>query len=93
MEIIRELGDLERERDRLTNRLRRRTRQTISRNNFSDLEEQYSHLKEVNSRFFYKVDDWTDLLETNEDGEPVYPQRGMPESRYNPDNEDLARKP
>ena len=81
MEIIRELGDLERERDKTTNRLRRRARQTISRNNISYLEEEYSHLKEVHARFLSKVEDWTDLLETNEDGEPTYPERGMPESR------------
>ena len=92
MEIIRELADLERERDRITNRLRRRACQTISRINFSELEEEYSHLKEVHSRFLSKVEDWTELLETNEDGEPEYPQRGMPESRYSPDNEELTRK-
>ena len=92
MEIIRELADLERERDKITNRLRRKARQTISRINFSELEEGYSHLKEVHSRFLSKVDDWTELLETDEEGEPEYPQRGMPESRYNPDNEELSRK-
>ena len=56
------------------------------------MKEGYSHLKEVHSRFISKVDDWTELLETNEDCEPVYPLRDMPESKYNPDNEDLSRK-
>ena len=44
------------------------------------------------NRFTSKREDWIELLGTNEDGEPTYPQRGMPESRYNPDNQDLARK-
>ena len=43
-------------------------------------------------RFNSKRENWIKLLGTNEDGEPTYPQRGMPESRYNPDNQDLARR-
>ena len=39
MEVIRELGDLERERDKEANKLRRKARQTILRINFSQLEE------------------------------------------------------
>ena len=92
MEVIRELADLERERDKEVNKLKRKVRQTISRINFSQLEGEYVRVKEIHDRFASKIDDWTELLEANEDGEPAYPQRGMPESRYNPDNEDLARK-
>ena len=92
MEVIRELADLERERDKEANKLRRRARQTILRINFSQLEEGYAHVKEIHNRFTSKREDWIELLGTNEDGEPTYPQRGMPESRYNPDNQDLARK-
>ena len=65
---------------------------TITRNNFSDLEEEYIRLKEVHSRFPSKVNNWSDLLDTDKEGDPIYPERGMPESRYNPDNEDIARK-
>ena len=90
MEIIHELADLERERDKEVNKLRSKVPQIISRINFSQLEEGYVHVYEIHARFISKIFDWIKLLETNEDGEPAYPQRGMPESRYNPDNEDLA---
>ena len=92
MEIIHELADLERERDKEANKLRRKARHTILRINFSQLEEGYVSVKGLHDRFTSRIDDWIELLETNEDGEPTYPQRGMPESRYNPDNQDLARK-
>ena len=92
MDVIQELADLERERDKEANKLRRRARQTILRINFSQLEEGYARVKEIHDRFTSKREDWIELLGTNEDGEPTYPQRGMPESRYNPDNQDLARK-
>ena len=92
MEIIRELADLERERDKEANKLRRKARQTILRINFSQLEDGYVRVKGLHDRFTSRIDDWIELLETNEDGEPTYPQRGMPESRYNPDNQNLARK-
>merc|ERR1711989_52547 len=91
-DVIRELADLERERDKKANKFRRRAHQTILRINFSQLEEGYTRVKEIHDRFTSKREDWIKLLVTNEDGEPTYPQRGMPESRYNPDNQDLARK-
>ena len=89
MEVIRELADLERERDKQVNKTRRMSRQTITRNTFSGLEEEYIHLKDLHSRFPSKVNDWIDLLDTDKEGDPIYPARGMPESRYNPD---IARK-
>ena len=92
MDVIQELADLERERDKEANKLRRRARQTILRINFSQLEEGYARVKEIHNRFTSKREDWIELLGTKEDGEPTYPQRGTPESRYNPDNRDLARK-
>ena len=49
--IIQELGDLEREREREANRLRRRARQTILRINSSQLEEGYARVKEIHDRF------------------------------------------
>ena len=92
LEVIRELGDLVRERDKEVNKLRRKVHQTITRANFSRLQEDYVRVKGIDDRLASKIDDWTELLEADEDGEPIYPQRGMPESRYNPGNEDLARK-
>ena len=92
MKIIRELADLERERDKEANKLRRKARQTILRITFSQLEEGYVCVKGLHDRFTSRIDDWIELLETNEDGDPTYPQRGMPKSRYCPDNQDLARK-
>ena len=77
MEIIWEIGDLERERDKEANKLRRRARQTILRINFSQLEEGYARVKEIHDRFTSRIEDWIKLLGTNEDGEPTYPQRGM----------------
>merc|ERR1711989_15414 len=91
-DVIRELADLERERDKKANKFRRRAHQTILRINFSQLEEGYTRVKEIHDRFTSKREDWIELRGTNEDGEPTYPQRGMPESRYNPDNQDVARK-
>ena len=75
--VIQELGDLEREREREANRLRRRARQTILRINFSQLEEGYARVKEIHNRFASKREDWIELLGTNEDGEPTFPQSGI----------------
>ena len=55
--VIQELGDLERERDREANRLRRRACQTILRINFSQLEEGYARVKEIHNRFASKRED------------------------------------
>ena len=84
MDVIQDLADLERERDKEANKLRRRSRQTILRINFSQLEEGYAPIKEIYNRFTSKREDWIELLGTKEDGEPTYPQRGTSESRYNP---------
>ena len=92
MDLIRELADLERERDKQVNKTRRMSWQTITSNTFSGLEEEYIRLKDLHLRFPSKVNDWIDLLDTDEEGNPIYQARGIPESRYNPDNEDIARK-
>ena len=60
--------------------------------NFHYLEETNAHVRNIYSRLISKVDDWTELLDTDEQGDPVYLDRGMPESHYNPDIEDLSRK-
>ena len=78
MNIIRDLVDLEREKNKEVNKLRRKVRQTISRINFSQLEEGYVCVNEIHARFISKIDDWTELLETNDDNDPIYPLRGMP---------------
>ena len=51
MEVICELADLERERDKEANKLRRKARQTILRINFSQLEEGYVQVKDIHDRF------------------------------------------
>ena len=89
---VQELGDLEREHDKEVNKLKRRCRQNINLFNFNELENIYIHIRDIHSRFNAKIDDWTELLDENEEGEPIYPERGMSESRYAPDNEDLNRK-
>ena len=89
MEIIQELADLEQERDKEVNKLRRKSHQTISIYNFSELEDIYICVRDIHSRFNSKIDDWTELLDTYQEGDPVYPERGATESRYSPDNQDL----
>ena len=92
MEIIQELIDLERERDKEATRLRRKARQAILRINFSQIEEGYIQVKGLHNRTTSRIDDWIKLLEVNDDGEPTFPDRGMPGARYNPDNQELAMK-
>ena len=68
------------------------TFQLIWRINFSRLEDEYICLKEIHSTFLSKVDHWIKLLDTDEEGNLIYQARGMPESKYNPDNEYIVRK-
>ena len=86
------MADLEKDKDKQINKLRRKSCQTITRINISGLEDDYAHLKDIHSRFNFKADDWIELLDTDEEGDPIYPAAGMPESRYNPDNKDVAKK-
>ena len=57
MEIIQELIDLERERDKEASRLRRKVRQAILRINFSQIEEGYIRVKGLQDRFTSRIDD------------------------------------
>ena len=66
MEILQQMTDLERERAKKTNNLKRKTRQTVSRFNFLDIEETYAHVRNLISRLILKVDNWMELLETYE---------------------------
>ena len=67
-------------------------RQNNTRNTFSGLEQEYIILKDLQTRCPSKVNDWIDMLDSDEEGNPRYPARGMPESRFNPDNEEIIRK-
>ena len=58
MEVIVQIADLERERDRLTNRLRRMCNQSLSRFNFGRMEELYIGLIKLDSTLSLKINDW-----------------------------------
>ena len=92
MDLITQIADLEKERDRFTNRLRRLNRQTLTRFNFEGLEGTFISTTNLNSRLNSRINDWADLLESDEDGDPIYPDRGLPEYRYSPEAEDFLRK-
>ena len=74
MDIIQQNLDLEHERYSEINNLRRKSRQTGSGLNFLDLEEAYACVRNIHSRLISKDDDWTKLLDTDEQGDPVYPK-------------------
>ena len=76
MELIQEITDLERERDKCTNKLRRISRQALSRFNFGVLENLFIGTADLNSRLILRINDWADLLETDQDGNPQYPPGG-----------------
>ena len=92
VETIREITDLERERDKTTNKLRRASCQTLTRFNFGVLEDLFLRTAHFNSRLISRINDWEDLLDTDQDGNPQYPPLGMPESRYSPEGQDFSRK-
>ena len=81
MEVIREIADLESERDKQVNKIRRMSHQTITRNTFSGLEQEYICLKDLHSRLPSRINDWIDPLDADKEGNPIYPARGMPKSR------------
>ena len=68
------------------------SRQTLSRFNFEGLENLFIATTDLNSRLNSRINDWADLLESDEDGNTVYPPRGMPEYCYSPEAEDFLRK-
>ena len=92
MEIIQEIADIERERDKTTNKLKRASCQTLTRFNFGVLEDHFVRIAHLNSRIISRINDWEDLLETDPEGNPQYPPLGMPESHYSPEGEDFSRK-
>ena len=68
------------------------TQGTITKNLFSRLEQEHICLKELHIRIPSRINDWTELLDTNQEGKPIYPERGEGESRYRPDNEEIIRE-
>ena len=80
------------EQEEQVNKFTRRINQLFWRINFSKFQDEYIDLNEIHSMFNSKMKDLIMLLDTDEEGNPIYPARGMPESRYNPDNEDIVRK-
>ena len=73
MEKIREIADLERDRDHLVNRLRRLCSQSITRFNFTRTEDTYISLLNSDSELNLRISEWEDLLDLSEDGTPEYP--------------------
>ena len=73
MELIVQIADLEREQDKYTNRLRRLNCQTLSRFNFEGLEHIIITATHLNSRLNSRINDWADLLDSDEEGNPIYP--------------------
>ena len=55
MEVIQQTADLERERDRTTNRLRRSCNQTLTKLNFGRMEDLYIALMDLNSRLNLRI--------------------------------------
>ena len=47
---------------------------------------------DLDSRLSLRINDWEELLDSDESGNPIYPDRGMPEHRYSPEAEDFSRK-
>ena len=75
--IIAEIGVLERERDRISSRLKRKSRQMLTRFNFQDLEDTHIATIDLYTRLNSRIKDWADLLENDEDGDTIYPNQGV----------------
>ena len=75
--IIAEIGVLERERDKITSRLKRKSCQILTRFNFQDLEDAHITTIDLYSRLNSRIKDWADLLEIDEDGDTIYPNQGV----------------
>ena len=75
-----------------TNKLERASHQILTRFNFGVLEDLFLRTAHFNSRLISRINDWEDLLDTDQDGNPLYPPLGMPESHYSPEGQDFSRK-
>ena len=92
MEVIQQTADLERERDRTTNRLRRSCNKTLTKFNFGRMEDLYIALMDLDSRLSLRINNLEEMLDSDESGNPIYPDRGMPKYRYSLEAEDFSRK-
>ena len=92
LDLVQQISDLERAWDLSVNRLRRLINRNISVVNFSIIEENYRNLHNVNSDLNSRILDWEDLLQTDEEGNPIYLDRGQPELCYSPGTEDFSNK-
>ena len=75
IEVVREISDLKKTRDLTVNRLRRLINWSVSQNNFTIVEDHYLALSNINSEINVKILDWEDLLDLDENGIPIYPDR------------------
>ena len=89
---IQEIADLERDRDRNVNKLKRVCRQRLSRFNFAALEDIFVTTADLNQRIISRISDWEELLDSDPEGNLIYPALGQPESRYSPAGVDFPRK-
>ena len=80
------------EQDKCTIRLRRSCNQNLSKIIFRRMEDLYIALMDLDSRLYLRINDWEELLNSDESGNPIYPDRGMPEYRYSLEAEDFSRK-
>ena len=92
LDLVQQVADLEKARDLSVNRLRRLINRNISVVNFSIIEENYRNLQNINADLNSRILDWEDLLQADEEGNPIYPDRGQPEFRYSPGAEDFTNK-
>ena len=92
MEIMLQIADLECDRDRSVNHLRRFSNQTISKFNFCRMEDTYIALLNLDSALNVRISDWEDLLDLDQTENPAYPGRGQQEHRYSPGAEDFSNK-
>ena len=56
------------------------------------MEQEHLCLKELHIRIPSRINNWTELLDTNQEGKPIYPEAGQGESRYRPDNQEIIRE-
>ena len=67
MEVIQEIADLERKRDRTTNSLIRSCNQTLTKFNFGRMEDLYIALMDLDSRLSLTINDWEEFLNTSQE--------------------------
>ena len=70
MEVIQEIAEFERERDRNTNRIRGICTQSLTKFNFGRIEEIYITLIDFNSRLNHMINDWEEMFDSDESAKP-----------------------